>query len=159
MRYTILFLFVCWATLPALAAPSITELLSWGDSPDQVMAKLENRGAKPELKIFHKTGVRYIKAELSELGNRWEATVYFDETDRANQLLLQLEEVSRSQANRVSKLAVGEFGKGYTVKNRGGGNRNDHLFLWKLPKCKVKLTTATYKSSDGATLWLALTPP
>ena len=159
MRRWIVLILLCCLGSPAWAGPDILELFDWKSGPDEVLRSLQqDESNKAKLKMFHKTGVRYIKAQLTTLGNHWDSTVYFDEQDLPNQLLLQLEKVTRSGNHRIQHLALEEFGEDYESTRRKGDTRDDLHWLWKRDGFEIKLTTAQYHSDQSLTVWLAIKP-
>ena len=152
----ILLCFLCATQL--LAEPLKPDFIDWTASPEQTLQSLKSRGVEAKLVGFHKTGVPYIRAKLSTLGNLWDATIYFDENDHPNQLLLQLDDVTRSGVNRIQKLAVGDFGKSYTVKHGDGEIRKDTFFTWEESSRTIVLDSADYKGQDNSTVWLKIRP-
>lgn len=158
MRICLVFICLLCTLLPAWAGPDVTQLIDWTHKPAEVGADLSKAGIESKLKMFHKSGVPYIKADVSTLGNTWDGTVYFDEQDLPNQFLLQLDGKTASGVNRVQKLAVGEFGKDYKIHTAESSTREDHFFTWKRNGLEIVLNTATTKSDGTQTVWLKLTP-
>jgi hypothetical protein len=158
MRIYLVFIWLLCTLLPVSANPDVTTLINWDRKPADVSADLAKSGIEVELKMFHKTGVPYLQGPISTLGNTWDGTVYFNEQDLPNQLLLQLDDQTASGANRVQKLAVAEFGKEYKTRTTEGSTRDDHFFVWQLKGLEIQLNTATYKNRPTKTLWLQITP-
>lgn len=140
------------------AEEALLSFVDWGMKPQGVVDKLEESRAKPTLKIFHKTGVPYVTATIQALGNSWEGTLYFDEDDNLNQVLLQMSEVDLSQVMRIQKLAVSEFGKKYETSVKEGNSRTDTNFEWTLNDKRVMVSSVRYKGKDTGLVWLKLSP-
>lgn len=159
MRNWVLLLMVICVFFPALAKPKTLGLFDWQHGPQQVLVSLRrDKSNEAQLKMFHKTGQQYIKARLSAIGTRWDSTVYFDESDRPNQLLLQLDKVSKSDLHRIEHLALEQFGRDYQTKRSESKTRDDHSWTWKRDEFEIKLERATYHSDSSLTVWLVVKP-
>lgn len=158
MKHLLCLICVLVLTAVAWSQPSLLEVVDWQLSPQNVVTKLSESSSEPELKNFGKTGVPYVTATIQTLGNSWDGTLYFDEDDTLNQVLLQLNEVNRSQVTRIQKLAVSTFGKKYETAVKEGASRTDTNFEWVLGDKKVLVSSVRYKGKDLGLMWVKVSP-
>lgn len=158
MRFFLSFAFLLLCCGRLWAEPVKADFLDWSATPEEVMASLKDRNLEAKLVGFHKTGVPYIKVKIPTLGNIWEGTVYFDENDQPNQLLLQLDDVTRSGVTRVQKLAIADHGDSYKSQQNDGPTRRDTLFTWQGSEHEISLTSAYYHKPGTSTMWLKVRP-
>ena len=159
MRHALLFfVLLSLSALCAGAQETQIDSLEWSLTPETALTRLSESGKDTKLKHFGKTGVPYLTSSISYLGSIWEGTLYFGDDDTLNQVLLQLDEVNWSQANRIQKLAVARFGKTYQTDVKEGQSRTDTNFRWVLPDRNVMVSAVRYKGQENVLVWFQFTP-
>ena len=158
MRRVLVLFSLLLMTTSVLAEEVSLETFDWTLTPERVVERLSESDAETRLRTFAKTGAPYVTSTIRLLGNVWSGTLYSDDDDNLNQVLLQLEDVSRSQVTRVQKLAVAKFGTKYTTEVKQGRSRTDTNFQWILSDRTVLVSSVRYKDKEQGLVWVKLTP-